>query len=399
MELEIKKLDHNGRGISYLNDKIIFIENALPNEIVDIEITKETSKYYTGKAIKYIKSSPKRTKSKCPISDKCGGCHLRHLSYDDTINFKKNKLAEILEKYAGIKENITVIKNKQKNFYRNKIEVQIVDGIAGFYKINSHDIVETDRCINAEESINDIIRSIERLNVKNGYVTIRSNYNKEIIINIESNEEPNIDTDLISKSCKLVGIIHNDKILYGADHFIEIIDNTFFKVTYNSFFQVNRSICEELFKIVKANIDENSIVLDMCSGVGTLSIIASKKAKKVYGIEIVENSVKDALVNAQMNKCTNIHFMLGDAFNLINKIEEKIDIIIIDPPRSGLQKSAIDTILNSETKKIIYVSCDPLTLGRDINFLKEKYCVKKIFLLDMFSYTYHVECVCVLNRR
>ena len=172
-----------------------------------------------------------------------------------------------------------------------------------------------------------------------------------------------------------------------------------FKETYNSFFQVNRYINIELFRLLKDNIEENSTVLDLCCGVGTLSIVASQKAKKVYGIEIVENAIKDALINTRMNKKENVEFMLGDAFTSINKINDIIDTIIIDPPRSGLTKKAIDNIKEKEIEKIVYISCDPITLARDINNLKELYNLEKIYLLDMFSYTYHVECVCVMTRR
>lgn len=399
MELNIKKFDHYGRGISYLDDKIIFIENTIPDETVEVEITNETSKYFIGKVKEFKNKSPRRVKSKCPFYPICGGCHLRHMSYDDTLNFKKNKLSEILEKYAGIKTDINIIKNKEKDFYRNKIEIQVKEGVYGFFKSETHDIVEIDRCQNAEESINTLLLSLNTLHITNGIVTIKSNYNGEIILNIKSEEEPSIEIEKLREKCKLVGIIYNGELIFGADHFIEIVDNMLFKETYNSFFQVNRYINIELFRLLKDNIEENSTVLDLCCGVGTLSIVASQKAKKVYGIEIVENAIKDALINTRMNKKENVEFMLGDAFTSINKINDIIDTIIIDPPRSGLTKKAIDNIKEKEIEKIVYISCDPITLARDINNLKELYNLEKIYLLDMFSYTYHVECVCVLNRR
>ena len=399
MELNIKKFDHYGRGISYLDDKIIFIENTIPDETVEVEITNETSKYFIGKVKEFKNKSPRRVKSKCPFYPICGGCHLRHMSYDDTLNFKKNKLSEILEKYAGIKTDINIIKNKEKDFYRNKIEIQVKEGVYGFFKSETHDIVEIDRCQNAEESINTLLLSLNTLHITNGIVTIKSNYNGEIILNIKSEEEPSIEIEKLREKCKLVGIIYNGELIFGADHFIEIVDNMLFKETYNSFFQVNRYINIELFRLLKDNIEENSTVLDLCCGVGTLSIVASQKAKKVYGIEIVENAIKDALINTRMNKKENVEFMLGDAFTSINKINDIIDTIIIDPPRSGLTKKAIDNIKEKEIEKIVYISCDPITLARDINNLKELYNLEKIYLLDMFSYTYHVECVCVMTRR
>ncbi len=400
MELKIEKYDHQGRGISHYNDKIVFVENAMPDEVVEATTINETSKYIEAKVTEYKKTSPKRTKSKCPFYELCGGCHLRHMSYDDTVAFKKNKLDEILAKYAHVETKIEVIKNKNRDFYRNKIELQVEDGIYGFYTKGSHDIVEVDRCLNVEESINIILRSTHLLHITNGVVTIKSNYNGEIILNIVSSDaKQQIEIENLREKCKLVGIIYNGSIIFGADHFIEIIDSILFKETYNSFFQVNRYINGELFKILNSHIDDNSTVLDLCSGVGTLSIVASRKAKKVYAIEIVENAVKDALLNSKMNKIENVNFLLGDAFKTIEKIDDEIDTVIIDPPRSGLTDEAINSLIKTSPNKIIYISCDPVTLARDLNILKENYSIKSFYLLDMFSYTYHVECVCVLNRR
>lgn len=398
MELKICKYDHYGRGISYIDGRIVFVENAMPGEVVEAEIVKDTAKFCEAKVLNYISKSDARTKSRCPYYEECGGCQLRHLSYDDSLEFKKNKQLEILKKYAGLELETTVIKNKNRDFYRNKIELQVRDGVYGFFKKGSHEIVEVDRCLNAEESINTILRSTHLLHIENGVVTIKSNYNGEIILSIESDDEQSIEIEKLREKCKLVGIVYNDKLVFGADHFIEIIDNTLFKETYNSFFQINRYINVELFKIVSDNVDEGSTVLDLCCGVGTLSLIASRKAKKVYAIEIVENAIKDALINSKMNKIENVCFMLGDAYKSIGKIDDVIDCVIIDPPRSGLTEEAAKSLMSKYPKKIVYISCDPVTLARDLNVLKEKYDVKKLYLLDMFSYTYHLESVCILNR-
>lgn len=398
MKVKIEKLDHHGRGIAHIDGKIVFVENALPGEVVVIEIEKETPKFMEATVVEYVTKSEARVKSKCPYYEECGGCHLRHMSYEDTLAFKKNKLEEILKKYASLECEINVIKNKNRDFYRNKVELQVVDGVYGFFKKGSHDIVEIDRCLNAEEAINVVLRSTNLFHIKNGKVTIKCNYNGEIILNIEADNEANIEIEKLRDRVKLVGIIYNGKLIFGADHFIEIVDNTLFKETYNSFFQVNRYINENLFKLITENIQDGEVVLDMCSGVGTLSLVASRKASKVYAIEIVENAVRDAIVNARMNKIENVNFMLGDAYSKIAKIDDVLDTIIIDPPRSGLNKEALDSLLNIKASKIIYISCDPVTLSRDLNVLKSNYDVEKVYLLDMFSYTYHVECVCVLNR-
>lgn len=399
MEVKIERIDHHGRGIGYIDGKIIFITNALPSEVVEVKVTNDTAKYMEGEVVSYIEKSPNRVKSKCPYYGECGGCHLRHMSYDDTLEFKKNKVANILKKYNSIEMPIEVVRNKQKDFYRNKVELKVVDGVYGFYKRNTHEIVEIDRCLNAEEEINTILRSTNILNIQNGTIMIKANYNGEIILNIESCDDANIDIERLREKCKLVGILYNKKLIFGADHFIEIINDMFFKETYNSFFQVNRYINSELFKLIEDNVEEGSIVADMCSGVGTLSIVASKKAEKVYSLEIVENAIKDGLLNAKMNRRDNIEFMLGDAYSNLGKIKEKLDTIIIDPPRSGLNKEALKTILDIEPEDVIYVSCDPITLSRDLKVLQHKFDIKKIYILDMFSFTYHVESMIILKRK
>jgi len=399
MRCEIIKMDHYGRGISYIEDKIIFIENALPKEVVEVKITHEASKYAEGNVVKYVEKSKARTKSKCPYYESCGGCHLRHMSYDDTLTFKKNKLQEIFLKYANQNITIEVIKNKNKDFYRNKVEIQIKNGEYGFYKTKSHELIELDRCLNVEESINSLLLSTHLLNIQNGTLTIKTNYNGEIILDVKTDDENKIEIDTLREKCKLVGIIYNDKLIFGADHFIEIIENFLFKETYNSFFQVNRYINGELFKIIRDNIETGSTVLDLCCGVGTLSIVASQKAKKVYGIEIVENAIKDAIINTKMNKIENVYFILGDANKLAEKIEDKIDTIIIDPPRSGLNKEGLDNILKISPNKIIYISCDPITQSRDFSILKDKYKIEKNYLIDMFSYTYHIESAMILRKK
>ena len=399
MQVKIERLDHQGRGIAYINNKITFIDNALIGEEVEIKIIKEYKNYNEATVINYITNSDKRIKPKCPYFDNCGGCHLRQMSYNDTLIFKKEKVENILKKYANIDTDIKVIKNENANYYRNKINLKVINGKIGFYKKNTHELIEIDRCLNAEESINLTIMHLDSIGINNGDITIKTNQSKEIILVINSSDTQNIDIDNLVKHSKIVGIILNEKLIYGSNHFIENIGDYFFKESYNSFFQVNRYINEKLFEIINDNIDNTNTVVDLCCGVGTLSIVAAKNANKVYGIEIVENSIKDAKLNAMLNKITNIEFILGDAFKLINNIEDNIDTIIIDPPRNGISKDGIKSILNIKPNKIVYISCDPITLARDINILKDIYDIKKTYILDMFSYTYHVETVMVLEKK
>ena len=393
----IEKLDYYGRGVMHDDGKVIFVENALPGEEVEVKVTNSTPSYDEAIVLNYIKKSSKRVKSKCPYFEVCGGCQLRNMSYQDTLKYKKEKLSEILLHKVGIEKQVKVIPSNNKDYYRNKIELKCHDSKYGFYKKGSHELVEIDRCINAEESINKFLYNINDLNLTNGDITVKTNLNNEIILDIKSKDENKVNIEHLTSKNKIAGIIYNDKVIYGSNHFIETIDDLNFKESYNSFFQINRDINKELFSLIEENINEGSKVIDLCSGVGTLGIIAAKKASKVYSLEIVENSIKDGILNAKMNNRNNIEFICGDAFNLMEGIDA--DTLIVDPPRKGISKLGIDKIMNNNYKKIIYISFNPITLERDLNILKEKYDIQKIFMLDMFPYSYHLESMCILERR
>ena len=394
----IEKLDFNLRGITHIDGKVIFVDNALPGEEVKVDILKDEKTYSIAEVKEYITKSPKRIKSKCPYFDTCGGCMIRNLNYNDGLNYKKDNVIEIIKRNANIDINPKVIKNEQKDLYRNKIEIKCIDGKYGFYKRNSHNLVEIDRCLNAEEPINKMIMHLEDLNLTNGEIIIKCNNMGEILLNIITKDTCNIDIDHLREKVKLVGIVYNDKIIYGNDYFMETIDNKLYKESYNSFFQVNRYINEKLIRALKENIDDNSIVLDLCCGVGTLGLSIAEKCKKVYGIEIVKNAIEDAIFNAKINNINNAEYILGDAFVLMEDIKD-IDTIIIDPPRNGISKNGIKNILNKKVNKLIYISCNPITLARDLNLLKEEYDIKKSYVLDMFSYTNHIESLVVLERK
>lgn len=396
---KIEKLDNKGRGIIYVDNKITFVTNALPEEEVDIKITLEKSKYNEAIVTKYYKTSSKRLESKCPYYKECGGCDLLHISYEDTIDFKKQKVKDILFKYANLDVDIDCVTNNNIFNYRNKITLKVIDGKWGYYKENSHELVSIDECLLAEENINKFIKDIDKLNINNGEVIIRNNYNDELLIVIDTKDKINIDIDYLKNKYKIDGIVVNNKKYYNDDFFIEMINKKLFKVSYNSFFQVNRYICSKLFDLISDNVNEGDTVLDLYSGVGTLGINVAKKVKKVYGIEIVENAVINASYNTKINKIDNAYYLLGDVGKTINKIKDKIDTIIVDPPRAGLDKKTKDYIINSAAKKIIYVSCDPMTLARDLSDLQTVYNIKDIKGLDMFPMTQHCESITVLERR
>ncbi|MBQ6687368.1 MAG: class I SAM-dependent RNA methyltransferase [Bacilli bacterium] len=397
--VEIVRMDHHGRGIGYIDGKIIFVPNTLVGEEVNVLIVAEKKNYLEGKVVEFLKKSSARCSSKCPYFLECGGCNLLHMKYEDTIKYKLDKIKSIL-KLAKIEfDDINVIKNEKTYNYRNKIELKIIDGKCGYFKNDTHTLVEIDACLVANPAINKFIRDINYLNLKNALVTIRCNYNEELLIVIETQDDMLIDTKYLASNHKLVGIVFNKKVMYGSPHFIDIINHKLFRVSYDAFFQINPKVTSKMFDLLQDNISESNVVLDLYAGVGTLGIVASEKAHKVYSVEIVENAIKDGLVNAKMNKIDNIYFMLGDVSKVIDKIKDEVDLIIVDPPRKGLDKKTIQFLKNTKANTIIYISCDPMTLVRDLKDLTSDYEIKKFNIMDMFSYTYHIESMVVLKRK
>lgn len=392
MQVHIDRMDHFGNGIGNINGKIIFVKGALPGETVDVTITKDKKSFMEGTINTIIYKSSKRVEAFCKYFGVCGGCSLCHLNYENTLEYKKERVKNILSKFDIPK--INVIRNENDLYYRNKIELKIVDGKLGFYEKNTHNLIEIKECKVTKKSINKSFEFVKNMTLENANVTIRANYNDEVLIIIDSKEKPVI---LNPEDYKIVGIVLNDKCIYGQDNFMEKINNLFFTVSYNSFFQVNNYINLELFNLIKENI-VGKTVLDLYSGVGTLSIVASKVVDKVYSIEVIPNAVKNALINAKINKCDNINFILGKVEDKIGFINDKIDTIIVDPARAGLDKKTIEVINNICPQRIIYVSCDTQSLANNLVDLAN-YEIKKFYILDMFSYTYHIECFCILDRK
>lgn len=398
MQVKIERFDDLGRGIGYINNKVTFIDKVVSEDIVEVELTKEKKKYNEAKLIKIIKPSPLRIDAKCPYFSKCGGCQFQNITYENTIKYKKEKIVNIFSKHK-ISIFPEVITNISPYNYRNKITLKVNNYKIGFYINKTHNLVEINKCLLANPAINASIPLIKRFNICNGEVTIRCNQNAEILIVINSQDNLNIDTNYLKSKIKLVGIVVNNKTYYGENSLFERMNNLLFKISYDSFFQVNPFIASQLFQIIGDNIDSSDKVLDLYCGVGTLSLMAAKKAQKVLGIEVVPNAIINALFNARVNDLNNTQFVINDASTAISKIKPDFNKIIVDPPRSGLTKNIIDVLLKIKPDEIIYVSCDPQTLVRDFTLLSSIYEIKKSYILDMFSYTYHIETILILTKK
>ena len=398
MEIEVIKFDNLGRGIGYINNKIIFIPKTIPGDLVEIQITQEKKNYYEGRLVKIIKPSILRKKAICPYFNECGGCDFLNISLSDSLDYKLDMINELLTKNNIDYKVQNIIKNKENYNYRNKITLKIINGAIGFYQNESHQLIEINYCYLAKDEINNILKDLHILNIKNGTLTIRCNYKNELLLDIKTEDKiDNID-DLVSKY-KIIGIVLNDKCIYGDDYFIEKLDNFLFKVSYNAFFQVNPYICTEIFNLIKENTKNSEKVLDLYCGVGTLSIVASTNAKKLMGVEIVENAIKDANFNKKLNNQNNLEFICADTKNILNKMTSNYDTIILDPPRSGVPSKVLNKIKDENINKIIYISCNPHTLVRDLDLLKDSYKINDFIILDMFTHTHHLESFCILTKK
>ena len=396
----IEKLDHFGRGIARNCGKPIFVVNALPNEIVDINITNEKKNFMEGVVTNYIKYSNERVIPKCPYYNECGGCDLMHLNYNNQLKFKENKVKEIMEKFLNYNNIKPIIYDEQYN-YRDKVTLQVKNKI-GYYRKKSYEIIPIDNCLIAHDNINSIIKKLHHINLNNINKIIIRTTNEENMIVFYLDNKINVDEILKEfKDCVIVTILNNKTSFYGKEHIIANINNYKFVISPESFFQVNLNVMEKLYNkaLEYAKIDSDDEILDLYCGTGTIGIWSSKQAKKVLGIEINENSIKDAFINKKINNIDNIDFKIGDTGTVLRETKIKPNIIFIDPPRSGLDNKAMNEIINIYPKKIIYISCDPVTLARDLNILKEKYEIIEITPFDMFPNTYHVECVSLLHRK
>lgn len=391
--IKIDRLSYDGKGIGYIDGKVAFVCGALPGEEVSVKVVNDKKNFYECELVDVITRSDKRIESACPYFNECGGCAYMHVSHNDECEMKISALEDILKRKAGIEVDTKKITSDKDVCYRNKLSLKVKNYEFGFYKEETHEFVKIDDCLLASDAIRRVFKLKDYLKFREGNILIRSNFNDEVIIKVDTDDAADIDVLKIKESVKLIGIILNNKVIYGEDFFIEKVHNYFYKVNVNSFFQVNLYILGKVIDILREN--SYGVLADLYCGVGTLGIPLKKD--KLYGIEIIKEAVIDATYNAKINKQDN-KYMLGSA-EVISKINEKIDTIIIDPPRAGINKKTLDFLINYKSNNLIYMSCNPFTLARDLNTLKDIYDVKDVYYLDMFPRTKHMETLCIMRRK
>lgn len=400
MKVKIEKLDHFGRGICYIDGKICFVEDTLPGEVVNVKVILDKKKFYLGKVKDFYEVSNDRINEVCPYKDKCGGCDLSHLKYEKENEYKCLKVKEIMSKYGNISSSkvLDCVYGDEYN-YRNKVSLHGLRNMIGYYKKNSNDIVPISKCLLLDDKINKIISILNEMDYHNNYnsVVIKcSNDGEEVLVSINGEVR---DYEKLFDFCDC--LIINGESLKGEDKIISFIGTYKYEVGEKGFFQVNKSLTSKLYDEVRNIVKDSSCkrVLDLYCGSGTIGIYISDLVDEVIGVEVFEDSIVLANRNKELNNIKNISFINDKVENVIDKINDNIDFVIVDPPRSGLDNKTIDVLLNMEVKDIVYVSCDPVTLARDIKLLSDKYEVCYIKPFNMFSRTYHVENVCYLKLK
>ena len=397
---KIEKLDHFGRGITKINDKIAFIENSVIGDEIIVKVIKEKSKFILGEIDELKTKSPYRRDDFCKYSDVCGGCNICNMIYEKQLEYKETKIKEIVERYLNENVKTNPIIYSYESNYRNKITLHVDGNKLGLYEKKSNILVEIDECKLVDSKINETIKRLK------SFIKDSKHSLKEIIIKKTTLDEVmivfigDVDKKDVLESFSDITSIYINEVALKAKTITEKLGDFKFLISNDSFFQVNTfntiNLYNEVLRLLDGKIYKNA--LDLYCGTGTITLFLSKISESVVGVEVVSSAIISALENKEINQIDSVKFINGKVEDYIDDFSN-IDLIVVDPPRSGLDKKTIENILRMEPKDIVYVSCDPMTLVRDLNLLKEKYDIVELTPVDMFPNTYHVECVVIMHLK
>lgn len=443
-EVEIIDNGYNGEGIAKIDGFTVFVPNAIKGEVVKILIVKVLSSHAFGKILEIEKKSKFRQEIDCATYKRCGGCDLRHIKYEQTLKMKQNAVQALVNKTLKNKIEVKETLGMENSFfYRNKAQYPVGVNkdrkpIIGVFANRTHEVIPIKNCLiqnpKSEAIAKFILEFIKEKNISiynektgRGFfrhivikVGIKTNeimcifvingkkfpYEDELVEKLKQNY-PEIKTIVKNINMKNTNVILGQENinLYGNGYIEDVLGEYKFKISPLSFYQVNPKQAEKLYNlgIEMAKVSKEDTVFDLYCGIGTISLFIAKYAKKVYGVEIVEQAIKDAKQNAKINNIENVQFIAGDTKIVLEDLIYKkgiiADIVIFDPPRKGLDNNSINNILKIKPKKIVYISCNPATLIRDLALFEKLYEVKTIIPVDMFPFTKHVECVSVLELK
>ncbi len=444
VEITIDDIGAEGEGIGKYQGYTLFVKDTVMGDIALVQVTKTGKSYGYARLVKLLKTSEFRAEPRCPIAAKCGGCQLQHVDYQKQLEYKENKVRNCLTRIGGF-TNIPIepiIGMEEPYYYRNKSQFPVgknKDGSIsiGFYASRTHAIINTEHCYIGSK-VNDDILGVIRVWIEKNKI---EPYNEEshkgllrhiltrvgystgeimVCLVINGTSIPCRD-ELIRELTKIQGmksislninkektnIILGDKVipLWGEPYITDRIGEIKYQISPLSFYQVNPVQTKKLYDLALeyANLHGNEVVWDLYCGIGTISLFLAQKAKQVYGVEIVLQAIEDAKTNARINGITNAEFYVGAAEEVLPRTyrDEKIhaDVIVVDPPRKGCEQSLLDTILEMSPKRVVYVSCDPATLARDLKYLCDQdYKLEKVRAVDQFGHSIHVETVALLVK-
>ena len=439
--VEIIDNGYEGEGIAKIDNFTIFIPGAIKGEKIKILIVKVLSSHAFGKILEIIKKSEKRKEVDCLTYKRCGGCNLRHIEYEETLKIKQDVVQNLVNKILKNKIKVQETVGMKNPFhYRNKAQYPLGinnkgEPIIGVFANRTHEVIPIEKCLiqnpQSEQIAKYILKFIKENKISIYNENTRKGLFRHIVIKIGIRtgqimcilvvngenilKEEQLINELITKFPQIKTIVKNVNMkntnvilgqrninVYGNGYIEDILGKYTFKISPLSFYQVNPIQAEKLYNlgVEMAQISKDDTVFDLYCGIGTISLFMAKYAKKVYGIEIVKEAIDAAKENAKINNVDNTEFYAGDVEvvldELINKNKVKADIVIFDPPRKGLDKKSINNILQIKPKKLVYISCNPATLIRDLKMFEEQYEIKTIIPVDMFPWTSHIECVSLL---
>jgi 23S rRNA (uracil1939-C5)-methyltransferase len=442
--LDIVSLGHSGEGVGKYEGFTVFVPHALPGETVEVKIAEVKKSYAKGKLQAILKPVAARSEPKCPIYYECGGCQLQHVVYNEQLILKRQTVVDAVTrigKLTDIQIHPT-IGAKDSWYYRNKMQFPIgtVKGkiAVGCFAQGTHAIINTEHCFIQHKANNTVAQTLQKIITELGISTYDEYTGQGIMRHVlgrvgtatddvmvvlvtathELPHQERIIAELRQKIPNLVSIVQNinskrtnvilgdrTKTLWGQNTITDKLGEFTFHISARSFFQVNTKQAEVLYNkaVEYAGLSGRETVIDAYCGTGTITLFLARQAKQVYGIEIVEPAIRDAQHNAQMNQISNVEFIVGDAVEVMPQMFKQgvhPQTIVVDPPRAGCDKKVLETFAAMQPDRIVYVSCNPSSLARDLAVLEEHgYKTKEIQPVDMFSHTYHVEAVCKLVKK
>lgn len=453
VELEIAKTAFGGLGIARLDGLVVFVRGAVPGDRIKGRVVRKKKDYLEAKTIELLEPSPDRTQPPCPYSGHCGGCQWQHVRYDRQLAYKGEQVKETLGRIGALQDiRVRDVLPSQRRFgYRNKMEFTFSDRrwvlpdelpkpdsdsefALGLHVPGAfHKVIDIDACLLQPEEGNRILRAVKDYVRGSGlpvyglkshrgfwrFLALRHSSMDEWMVNVITSEEHsavNVDLAafLTARFRRIRTVVNNintrrasiavgerETVLYGDGIIKDYIGTFGFQISANSFFQTNTLGGETLYRQIAdyAELHGSEIVLDLYSGTGTIPVFLSDRAERIVGVEIGRSAVRDAERNCRANDIHNCEFLWGDIGESLMRLKIKPDVVILDPPRAGVHREAMAPILGLDAERIVYVSCNPATLARDLEQMSRRYDVIEVQPVDMFPHTYHIETVAKLQRR